>query len=173
MICQNCSSTFPSYVRINGKLKGMHKRKYCLDCSPFGSHKTRHPNHDTLPPEKFCRRCSQTLSSDQFYTRRSGSGLMPYCKPCTNDEAMDRQRRLKVQCVLYRGGECQICGYDACAAAMDFHHIDPAQKDFSISHYKKTSFDKIKDELDKCILLCCRCHREVECGFTDLQCLPP
>ena len=40
----------------------------------------------------------------------------------------------------------------------DFHHRDPSQKDFSISKNAK-SFEKCKQELDKCDLLCANCHR--------------
>jgi hypothetical protein len=47
---------------------------------------------------------------------------------------------------------------------MDFHHIDPREKDFSISD-RMTSFEAIRAELGKCILLCCRCHREVHDGL--------
>ena len=43
--------------------------------------------------------------------------------------------------------------------ALEFHHIDSTQKDKDYSNYK-TSFDKLKPELDKCILLCSNCHRE-------------
>lgn len=62
------------------------------------------------------------------------------------------------------GGKCEVCGYKECAAAMDFHHVDPLHKDFTISQ-RMTSFDAIKQELDKCVLLCSRCHREVHEGM--------
>lgn len=48
--------------------------------------------------------------------------------------------------------------------AFDFHHPDPLEKDFTISE-KMTSWKRIKPELDKCVLLCCRCHREVHDGL--------
>lgn len=55
-----------------------------------------------------------------------------------------------------------LCGYSKCIAALDFHHTDPSKKDFGISSGGYTrSFEKIKDELDKCILVCANCHREL------------
>lgn len=66
---------------------------------------------------------------------------------------------LKRKAVVYKGGGCIVCGYDKCDAALEFHHLDPEEKDFSIS--SSSSWRKIKNELDKCVLLCCRCHREV------------
>jgi len=48
--------------------------------------------------------------------------------------------------------------------AMDFHHPDPLLKDFSISQ-RMTSWEAIRKELDKCVLLCATCHREVHDGW--------
>lgn len=54
---------------------------------------------------------------------------------------------------------------------MDFHHVSSLEKEFNISS-RMTSFKAIQAELDKCVLLCCRCHREVHAGmhpgFMDL-----
>ena len=78
--------------------------------------------------------------------------------------AARRRKELRERAVAYKGGRCTICGYDKSAAAFDFHHIDPLEKDFSISE-RMTSWDAIVRELDKCVLLCCRCHREVHDGY--------
>ena len=72
-----------------------------------------------------------------------------------------RRRRLKKLAVIYKGGVCQTCGYDKCIAAMDFHHRDSSTKEFNISQFRDAvSWPKIKNELDKCDLLCSNCHRE-------------
>ena len=50
--------------------------------------------------------------------------------------------------------------------ALEFHHLDPSQKDFGISSKGYTrSWDKVKEELDKCILVCSNCHREIHSGL--------
>jgi hypothetical protein len=69
----------------------------------------------------------------------------------------------KLKAIEYKGGRCQICAYSRCTAALEFHHSDPSQKDFAINkalsnHWK---WDKIKLELEKCILVCANCHREI------------
>jgi predicted HNH restriction endonuclease len=74
-----------------------------------------------------------------------------------------RRRVLRERAVALLGGKCQICGYDRCPAAMDFHHLDPSEKDFSIS--ESTDWDNIERELKKCVLLCATCHREVHDGL--------
>lgn len=54
------------------------------------------------------------------------------------------------------------CGYARCINALEFHHLDPLQKDFNISNIKLTTFDKrTMEELDKCIMVCANCHREI------------
>jgi hypothetical protein len=111
---------------------------------------------------KHCKRCDTTKGADEFYRRRKGEDLSPYCKPCTNSQTLERQRAFKLKCIEYKGGECVKCGYNKCAAALDFHHMDPTQKDISISKLRLTTFnDKVKEELDKCILVCSNCHREI------------
>ena len=171
--CGKCGAHFRIWVVIEGKKRSLSKRRYCLECSPFGHHRTRHPDHETLPAEKNCKMCGETKQKNEFYHRRNGTGLTPYCIKCTMEDITKRQKQLKEQAVVYKGGACYVCGYNACPSAMDFHHMDPNKKDFSISQARKTSFNWIKEELDKCILLCARCHREVECGFTVIYTPPP
>jgi hypothetical protein len=79
-------------------------------------------------------------------------------------EASIRRRELRQQAVDYLGGKCEICGYTGFPSAFDFHHLDPRIKDFNISD-RLASLEVLKEELDKCALLCCRCHREVHEGL--------
>ena len=72
-----------------------------------------------------------------------------------------RRKTTKIEAIRYKGGKCQLCGYNKCRAALGFHHLDPKQKDPKWNEMKSWSFDKIKDELDKCILICHNCHAEI------------
>lgn len=64
--------------------------------------------------------------------------------------------------VDYKGGRCELCGYNRCIEALEFHHTDSFGKDFSISEKGYTrSWDAVREELDKCMLLCANCHREL------------
>ena len=71
------------------------------------------------------------------------------------------RRKLKEKLVEYKGGKCEICGYDKCIAALDFHHLDPNEKEYAICNGDYKSFEKVKKEVDKCILVCANCHREI------------
>ena len=75
------------------------------------------------------------------------------------------RRAIKKQLVKYKGGKCEICGYDKCLSALHFHHKNPNQKDFSLSDYtkrnKKVDMSILYEEVDKCILVCANCHAEI------------
>jgi len=77
-----------------------------------------------------------------------------------SDYVVDWRKRSKEKLVEYKGGKCQICGYNKCLEALEFHHLDRDKKDFTISG-KSWSFDKLKNEVDKCILVCSNCHKEI------------
>ena len=110
--------------------------------------------------ERVCPMCKASKDASLFYNRRGKEGSSPYCKLCTNLQTVQRTRRLKSEAVQYKGGACEHCGYDRFDGALEFHHLDPNEKDFNISRRRSKGIDKIKDELDKCILLCSNCHRE-------------
>jgi predicted HNH restriction endonuclease len=44
---------------------------------------------------------------------------------------------------------------------MDFHHLDPSLKSKDVKSLMCGRWDKIQEELDKCVLLCANCHREL------------
>ena len=73
-----------------------------------------------------------------------------------------RRKRVKLLAIDYKGGECEICGYKKCKDALDFHHTDPNKKDFAIGQSGHCrSWERVKEELDKCQLVCANCHREI------------
>lgn len=83
------------------------------------------------------------------------------CKKCTVEAVQKRRVKVKKMAIDYKGGCCSKCGYNKCESALEFHHLDPSEKDFGIGSKGYTrSWEKVKKELDKCVLLCANCHRE-------------
>ena len=79
------------------------------------------------------------------------------------------RKRQKAKAVEHKGGKCVLCGYNKCTQALHFHHIDPSTKEFALSSKGITrSWDKVLQELAKCILLCGNCHAEVHAGVSKL-----
>ena len=84
------------------------------------------------------------------------------CIKCRSYQVQKRRDKIKQMAVEYKGGKCERCEYNNCLSAMDFHHLDPNEKDFGLAKNRLTrSWEAVKAELDKCILVCCRCHREL------------
>jgi len=72
-----------------------------------------------------------------------------------------RRKKVRVLAIEYKGGKCSQCGYSKCDETLEFHHRS-GKKDFGISSKGYTrSWEKVRQELDKCVLLCANCHREL------------
>lgn len=92
------------------------------------------------------------------------------CCSCRGDAVAGWRRNVKRVLIAEAGGCCRLCGYHRCPAALQFHHLDPATKDYSLSHQGVTrSLARARAEAKKCVLLCATCHAEVEAGFTTLN----
>jgi hypothetical protein len=119
---------------------------------------------------RYCPKCKKDIKTDNFHNRRGKSNSSSYCKNCTNEKTLERMRKLKSQMIEYKGSSCVRCGYDRYQGALEFHHLDPKEKDFNLSNLKKYSFDeRVKLELDKCILVCSNCHREIHYEITQKE----
>lgn len=101
----------------------------------------------------------ESISEEEALRRKRAS----YVKKVTK-----KRKQLKEKAVEYKGGSCILCGYNRCLAALDFHHLDPSQKDFKLSDMYSKSWKSVLEELDKCVLVCANCHREIESGFIKL-----
>jgi hypothetical protein len=147
--CKKCGEHFPLRVLIEGRKRNFCKRKYCLVCSPFGKHNTRELDRSLT---FVCKQCGRDIP----YNRSKGNKGTK----CASCYVNSRRFSLKQKSVEYKGGCCQRCGYKRYVAALTFHHINPQEKDFTIAGNHCLSWERIRQELDKCILLCLNCHAE-------------
>lgn len=101
------------------------------------------------------------------FVRRSDGGLR--CRACRSAAVSRRGRKVKQILVEEAGGRCAHCGYDRCAAALQFHHLDRAAKRFLLSRGgAPLALATLRVEAQKCVLLCANCHAEAEHGITKL-----
>lgn len=101
------------------------------------------------------------------FRRRSEGGYR--CAKCRSEAVSRRRRKVKRVLVEEAGGKCAVCGYGRSLAALEFHHVDPADKRFALSLRGVTrSIEKARAEAQKCVLLCANCHAEVESGVLEL-----
>lgn len=73
------------------------------------------------------------------------------------------RKNSKKRIIESMGGSCVICGYNKCQSGLALHHLDPKSKDFGLGAVRANikSWNKIAEELKKCILVCHNCHSEI------------
>ena len=160
--CKKCGGKFPNRALIDGKPLNLQARSYCLVCSPPGAY-----NHSRKQLSRYqeidgkkckeCHKCHTWQTLNRFHMHKGYPGTL--CKSCRSTNDYQRGMSLKQEAVRYKGGKCIDCGGVFPECAYDFHHLDPTQKDFGIMKNKYATITDIKDELDKCVLLCSNCHR--------------
>ncbi len=124
---------------------------------------------------KLCPKCGINKPIDEFYNNYS------YCKECSSKLNLEYHRKnkkdtnkrhtawkrgrteenkelLKEYLGDFTGSKCGI--KDECIEIYDFHHIDPSKKKFAIGNGYRKTWEDLKNEVDKCILLCANCHRK-------------
>lgn len=147
-------------------------KKYNLKTNRKKYEKTSY-NQDGL---KKCSMCCEYYNDDQFYKRTSKTRkgqITSYCKSCNTIYRRENMIENKLKMVEYKGGECIRCGLklmDSHYSVFEFHHLDPNEKDPNWNKMKflgKKSWDKIKEGLDKCVLLCANCHRITHAEITS------
>lgn len=78
----------------------------------------------------------------------------------------NKKWQIKRDLVDLLGGKCSSCGYSKCIEALDFHHLDPSQKDGIISQMiwksgYSSGLANVIEEAKKCVLLCKNCHTDL------------
>jgi hypothetical protein len=88
----------------------------------------------------------------------------------SSDRVKAWRHRSKERMVESMGGKCQCCGYNTCKEALAFHHIDPSQKELAFGSLRANpkTWNKVVEELKKCILVCHNCHSEIHAGLRKL-----
>lgn len=137
---------------------------------------------------KYCSRACAAIVNNKLTPKRKPEGsckvcgipvktVQRYCSPDCKDQWKKQQlakrtaasikrisefrKKLKRKIVEYLGGQCIRCGYNKCVAALEAHHIDPLKKSFGLANKGFTKgWEKIRQEAEKCVLLCANCHRE-------------
>lgn len=113
--------------------------------------------------EKKCSNCNKVKLIKEFYQHSSRKGGSSSCKKCFNEYCVKRWTNIKIKALDYKGNKCEDCiaSYpEEPYVIFDFHHLIKEEKDVSWNKLRLRSWEKIKNELDKCVLLCSNCHRK-------------
>lgn len=160
--CKKCNMVFGHHQIVNGKERNLQRRKYCLECSPFGTRGTlvrglKRKEQKSMGIPFTCSICGKS------YVYKRGSGhTFSKCNSCS----VNFYRKKKKDTLLkIAGGSCSLCGYSKCKWALTFHHLYGQEKEFAISGNHCRKLSSLKEEIKKCILVCENCHREIHYGI--------
>ena len=114
--------------------------------------------------KKICEICEKEFDTE--------SHSRIYCYECSGDSTRKNnetrkhqktilRRSMKLQAIKKLGGKCMICGYNKCIDALEFHHKDQRSKEFKLGSGNTMSWKDYKREINKCILVCSNCHKEI------------
>jgi len=112
--------------------------------------------------DKVCPKCNNLKPLSEYYKRTNRDDYNGYCKKCSNDYHTERIKNVKIKMVQYKGGKCNDCNIelnDNNYCIFDFHHLIPSEKDPNFNKIKFQKWETIKNEIDKCDVLCSNCHR--------------
>jgi hypothetical protein len=135
-------------------------------------HYTRERNAGRLPklppkPQKFCsiEGCGGEHNANglcEKHYRAYRVARNPKVYKDIDRKRVIRARESKLRAMEALGGKCCMCGYDRNPAALEFHHINPEEKDFEPRKLmREKDFSKIMAEISKCALVCKNCHTEI------------
>lgn len=144
--CRKCGEQIPKSIKIDGKSKSLKNRKFCLKCSKYGNKNTSAIDPiERRMPKRYCDRTNEQKKTAVLSLYKRG---------------LERKRYF----VNKSGGKCIKCGYNKCSRALEFHHIDPSNKKFSLglNNLWSKTIDELEKEWEKCQLLCSNCHTEAE-----------
>lgn len=125
-----------------------------------------------------CCTCQQELElSEKFFNKRLDTRYKNpkiifhhECKKCRVTRKCAKEKANKAGWKQEYGGKCIRCGYSKCMAALEFHHRNSETKGYNIANFTKAynpqtawpeNQAKVREELDKCDLVCANCHREI------------
>lgn len=158
-----CSQSCSAKVTNIGKKSPNRKIRYCCYDGCF---------EEVPAGRKYC--CKEHRSKQKSNRVKNGlqkPRLTPEQKAFNTKKSIGELRNERKKSYIdYCGGKCVICGYNNYQGALHFHHVNPDSKDRTVKLSGNCiSWDRAKNELDKCVLLCGNCHSEVHAGVTDLS----
>lgn len=112
-----------------------------------------------------CKECGKEFSYGKEARRKGFRKTI--CPSCSVSKIRHRNRDKALE---YRGNKCIVCGYNKYSGALHLHHLDPSIKEFTINLKGcSRSWERIKIEADKCVVVCARCHAEVHANIIDIN----
>ena len=121
---------------------------------------------------KKCVKCEKEQEICNFFLKKNELRYSSWCKSCLYQRQKQRWVDRKKKAVHLLGSKCSNCGYDKNYAAMDFHHVNPKNKEADWKSLRLKKWESVIKELQKCVLLCKNCHVELHNPDAELGNVP-
>jgi len=120
------------------------------------------PYKDPIKKKKFQKKYHDNY--DKSYYQNNLEKYRKYTKEYNKNVRKPKLVETKGKAVEYKGNKCSRCGGEFPNVCYDFHHLDrqTKYKEVSCMITELYSWEDIKNELDKCIMVCSNCHRIIE-----------
>lgn len=125
-----------------------------------------------IPDGKPCIVCNQIKPIRNFnwhpQTNDKHVGICKSCEKIRREPARKaRISEVKERIIELKHVPCSDCHVQYAHYIMQFHHIDPTEKELPIPQCKTIA--QLLREADKCVILCANCHLEREWGKDGLS----
>ena len=137
--------------------------KYCSNDCRNAARRAKYTSGEKGMKEKICPICENV-----FIPKTPAASQRICCYDCMPDGIQLTRGMFLAKIKEKRGGKCIRCGYDKCIKALEFHHLDPSKKDFTISNDHFKLLDAV-NESKKCILICSNCHKELHDNLWSVE----
>ena len=116
---------------------------------------------------KICSTCKQEKPITEYFSNGyQPNGAKKYKAKCKSCQRSSDKNRLRDIVTNHFGSYCcKICGYSKCIEAVEFHHLNPDKKEWKLAELRTHKKETIFNELNKGILVCANCHREIHYGM--------
>ncbi len=125
---------------------------------------------------RLCSKCKVTKPIEEFNFRFRATGVrLPYCRECGKELTRDHYQRNKRQYIARsirakerrreylrqaKSRPCVDCDVQYPYYVMDFDHREGEEKLFELNRVNRLTMRAIKQEIEKCDVVCSNCHRE-------------
>ena len=140
-------------------------------------------SNPSRPAMKQCCICKETKPFTEFDKARNiKDGYQRYCKLCRKNVVTVRHYAKRKDHILEReyakrkrqaqqfkewksNFKCAMCPEDE-VVSLDFHHLNPSEKEFELSKMMlQYSLKRLQEEAKKCIVVCKNCHAKIHAGL--------
>lgn len=145
-------------------------KKYCSNECMNAMRRQKWAERERTPKDISYKGTIRTcpICGKAFYPKTAMANQRQCCYNCMPDGIQLTRGMFLAKLKEARGGKCMRCGYDKCIKALEFHHLDPTQKDFTISNDRFKLQDAVT-ESKKCILICSNCHKELHDNLWNIE----